>query len=124
VAEKPASRRLPAKFSGQRKPTTSCHQAGRYNAIQRLAYVVVLLLGMLAVASGLALWKPVQMSTLAVALGGYEAARRLHFVAMAGIVTFTTIHLVMVMLIPRTLIGMITGRVGVDTAREVPSDEA
>jgi thiosulfate reductase cytochrome b subunit len=94
------------------------HQAGRYNAVQRLAYVVVLLLGMIAVASGLALWKPVQMSTLAMALGGYEAARRIHFVAMAGIVTFTVIHLVMVMLIPRTLIGMITGRGGVDTARE------
>jgi thiosulfate reductase cytochrome b subunit len=79
--------------------------------VQRLAYVVVLLLGMLAVASGLSLWKPVQLHSLANLLGGYEVARRIHFLAMAGIVAFIVLHLALVALVPRTLVSMITGRV-------------
>ncbi|MBP0495080.1 MULTISPECIES: cytochrome b/b6 domain-containing protein [Roseomonas] len=85
------------------------HRAGTYNAVQRATYVGVLLLGILILASGLALWKPVQLHGLAGLLGGYEAARRVHFLAMAGIVGFTLLHLVMVALVPRTLPGMITG---------------
>ncbi len=86
------------------------HPPGTYNAVQRLAYVCVLLLGGLAVVSGLALWKPVQLQTLAALLGGYEAARRIHFLAMAGIVCFVVLHLLLVLLVPRTLVGMVTGR--------------
>lgn len=86
------------------------HQLGTYNAVQRMAYVIVLLLGIAAVASGLALWKPVQLQALATLLGGYEAARRIHFIAMAGIVAFIVLHLVLVALVPRTLVAMITGR--------------
>jgi thiosulfate reductase cytochrome b subunit len=52
------------------------HRLGDYNAVQRLAYVGVLVLGALATASGLALWKPVQLSGLVTAVGGYEVARR------------------------------------------------
>ncbi|MFC7555397.1 cytochrome b/b6 domain-containing protein [Pseudoroseomonas wenyumeiae] len=86
------------------------HTVGAYNAVQRLAYVVVLLLGILAVASGLSLWKPVQLHGLAALLGGYEVARRIHFLAMAGIVAFIVLHLTLVALVPRTLVSMITGR--------------
>jgi thiosulfate reductase cytochrome b subunit len=86
------------------------HRTGSYNAVQRLLYVVVLLLGVLALASGLALWKPVQLQTLAALLGGYEVARRIHFLAMAGILGFTVVHLALVALVPRTLPAMITGR--------------
>jgi thiosulfate reductase cytochrome b subunit len=43
-------------------------------------------------------------------LGGYEVARRVHFFAMAGIVAFVVLHLTLVMLVPRTLVSMITGR--------------
>ncbi|RKK01986.1 cytochrome b/b6 domain-containing protein [Pseudoroseomonas wenyumeiae] len=86
------------------------HTVGAYNAVQRLAYVVVLLLGLLAVASGLSLWKPVQLHGLAALLGGYEVARRIHFLAMAGIVAFIVLHLTLVALVPRTLVSMITGR--------------
>jgi thiosulfate reductase cytochrome b subunit len=85
------------------------HSSGAYNAVQRLAYIVVLLLGALAVVSGLALWKPVQLPFAAL-LGGYEVARRVHFFAMAGIVAFVVLHLTLVMLVPRTLVSMITGR--------------
>ena len=86
------------------------HRLGAYNAVQRLAYVVVLLLGVLAVASGLSLWKPVQLHALASLMGGYEVARRVHFIAMAGIAGFIVLHLVLVMLVPGTLVAMITGR--------------
>ncbi len=87
------------------------HRVGEYNAVQRLAYVGVLTLGMLAVVSGLALWKPVQLQAVTALLGGYEVARRVHFVVMTGIVGFILLHLVLVMLVPRTLPGMVTGRV-------------
>ena len=86
------------------------HQIGSYNAVQRLLYLFVLLAGVLAVVSGLALWKPVQLETLSTLLGGYEVTRRIHFAAMSGILGFTAIHLLLVILVPRTLPAMITGR--------------
>ncbi len=92
------------------------HPPGTYNAVQRLAYVGVLMLGALAVLSGLALWKPVQLQTVAALLGGYEAARRIHFLAMAGIVGFVGVHLILVALVPHTLPGMLSGRARVSTA--------
>ncbi|HEY2131868.1 MAG TPA: cytochrome b/b6 domain-containing protein [Acetobacteraceae bacterium] len=94
------------------------HTVGEYNAVQRLAYVVVLALGGLAVASGLALWKPVQLDFLASLFGGYDVARRVHFVAMAGIVGFIVVHLALVLLVPRTLPSMITGRARLPAAPE------
>jgi thiosulfate reductase cytochrome b subunit len=85
------------------------HRLGQYNAVQRLLYVVVLLAGGLAVASGLALWKPVQLNLLSTLFGGYEITRRVHFIAMSGIVGFVAVHLALVLLVPRTLPPMITG---------------
>ena len=86
------------------------HKLGAYNAVQKLLYVAVLLLGVAALASGLALWKPVQLQMLGSLLGGYEAARRIHFLAMAGIVGFVVVHLALVVLVPSTLVAMVTGR--------------
>lgn len=90
------------------------HQLGTYNAVQRLLYVVVLICGVAAVLSGLALWKPVQLQALASLLGGYEVARRIHFLAMSGIVAFTVIHLLLVILVPATLVAMVTGRARIE----------
>ena len=87
------------------------HTAGGYNAVQRLAYVVTLVLGVVAVASGLSLWKPVQLNWLSELFGGYEVSRRVHFAAMAGIVGFIVLHLALVRVVPRTLPGMIVGQV-------------
>ena len=42
-------------------------------------------------------------------LGGYDTARFVHFLAMAGIVGFIGIHLILVVLVPRTLLSMISG---------------
>jgi thiosulfate reductase cytochrome b subunit len=86
------------------------HRSGEYNAVQRLMYLGVILAGLLAVASGLMLWKPVQFDAVLYPLGGYEVMRRVHFVAMAGIVGFVVVHLALVVMVPRTLPAMITGR--------------
>ena len=82
----------------------------RYNAVQKFSYVVVLLCGALIVASGLAMWKPVQLRELAALLGGYEGARLVHFFAMAAIVLFLLVHVVMAFLVPKSLRAIIRGR--------------
>jgi thiosulfate reductase cytochrome b subunit len=92
------------------------HRLGAYNAVQRLFYVAVLLLAVLAVLSGLGLWKPVQFQTMVGLVGGYEVVRRIHFVAMAGIVGFLAVHLALVAVVPSTLWAMITGRARVEAS--------
>lgn len=84
----------------------------QYNQVQKLAYLLVVLDLIVIVLSGLVLWKSVQFSTLRELLGGYEAARRIHFFAMAFIVVFVAVHLVMVALVPRTLLTMLRGKRG------------
>ena len=63
----------------------------------------MLLAGVLAVSSGLALWKPVQLRPLSPLFGGFEVTRRVHFAATTGIVGFIAIHLALVLLVPKTL---------------------
>lgn len=82
----------------------------RYNTVQRLAYLFVMLDSVLLVLSGLVLWKSVQFPLLRTLLGGYEGARLVHFGAMFALVFFVLVHLVMVMLVPRTLLTMVRGR--------------
>ena len=81
-----------------------------YNAVQKLLYLGVILAGVVIVLSGMAIWKPVQMQELASLFGGYDGARYVHFFAMATIVGFLFIHIVMALLVPRALRAMITGR--------------
>jgi len=81
-----------------------------YNAVQKLLYLGVILAGIVIVLSGLAIWKPVQMQELAAVFGGYDAARYVHFFAMAAIVGFLVVHVVMALLVPKSLRAMITGR--------------
>ncbi len=85
------------------------HQTGVYNAVQRLMYLGVLAAILLVIASGLALWKPVQLQWLSALFGGYEASRRVHFVAMSAIAAFIIVHLALVAIVPSTLIAMLTG---------------
>jgi len=81
-----------------------------YNAVQKVLYLGVLIAGVIIVASGFALWKPVQLQELASLFGGYEGARLVHFFAMAAIVVFLVIHVVMAFLVPKSLRAMIRGR--------------
>ena len=81
-----------------------------YNAVQKLLYVGVILAGVVIVLSGLSIWKPVQLQELTAVFGGYDAARYVHFFAMAAIVGFLVVHVVMALLVPKSLRAMITGR--------------
>jgi thiosulfate reductase cytochrome b subunit len=81
-----------------------------YNAAQRAAYIAIILCAVVLVLSGMAIWKPVQMQELAALLGGYEGARRVHFITMSLLVFIVLVHVVMVALVPRTLPTMFTGR--------------
>jgi thiosulfate reductase cytochrome b subunit len=81
-----------------------------YNAVQRLFYVGVILAGIVIVLSGISIWQPVQMQELTALFGGYDAARYVHFFAMAAIVGFLVVHVIMALLVPRSLRAMITGR--------------
>ncbi|MBM3527800.1 MAG: cytochrome b/b6 domain-containing protein [Alphaproteobacteria bacterium] len=81
-----------------------------YNAMQRLLYLGVILAGIVIVLSGLAMWKPIQLQELTALFGGYEAARYVHFFAMAAIVGFLAVHIVLALVVPRSLRTMVTGR--------------
>jgi thiosulfate reductase cytochrome b subunit len=81
-----------------------------YNAVQKLLYLGVILAGVVVVVSGLAIWKPVQLQELTALLGGYDFARYIHFAAMAVIVGFLLIHIIMAFVVPKSLRAMIIGR--------------
>ena len=81
-----------------------------YNAVQRLLYLGVIVAGIIIVLSGLSIWKPVQVQELTALFGGYDAARYVHFFAMAAIAGFLVIHVIMAALVPRSLRAMIVGR--------------
>jgi thiosulfate reductase cytochrome b subunit len=81
-----------------------------YNAVQKLLYLGVILAGIVIVLSGLAIWKPVQLQELTALFGGYDAARYVHFFAMATIVGFLIVHVIMALVVPKSLRAMITGR--------------
>ena len=81
-----------------------------YNAIQKLAYLVVIADIVLIVLSGLAVWKSVQFPLLRTLMGGYDNARIVHFICMSVLVAFFVVHVVMVALVPRSLLLMIRGR--------------
>jgi thiosulfate reductase cytochrome b subunit len=81
-----------------------------YNAVQKVLYLGALLAGAVVVASGLSIWKPVQLQWLTALFGGYDAARYVHFFAMAAIVGFLIVHVALALLVPKSLRAMIVGR--------------
>ena len=80
-----------------------------YNAVQKVLYIVVILAGVSQVITGLAIWKPVQFSGLVGLLGGFQAARLIHFLGMAVIVGFLAVHVALSLLVPKTLWAMLFG---------------
>jgi thiosulfate reductase cytochrome b subunit len=80
-----------------------------YNQVQRAAYLFAMLDLIVLVISGLVIWKSVQFGLLRELLGGYDSARHVHFIAMALLMGFVAVHLVMVALVPKTLRLMILG---------------
>lgn len=83
---------------------------GKHNALQKLAYSTIILLGALATLTGFAIYKPVQLSWLTALFGGYELARYWHFLTVWIFVAFTLLHVVLVFVVDRASIrAMITG---------------
>ncbi|MBP9097770.1 MAG: cytochrome b/b6 domain-containing protein [Ferruginibacter sp.] len=70
----------------------------KYNAAQRIAYSVVLFMGLGMILTGFAIYKPVQLNWLCNLLGGYEWARAEHFILTIGFVLFFLIHVIQVIL--------------------------
>ncbi len=81
-----------------------------YNMVQRVAYLFVMVDGVLLVLSGLVVWKSVQFPLLRTLMGGFDTARYIHFFAMSSMVGFVAVHLIMVLLVPKTLLAMLRGR--------------
>lgn len=69
---------------------------GKFNAIQRLAYSGFIVLGILMVLTGFAIYKPVQLHWLAASFGGYKTARLVHFSATILICVFIFVHVLQV----------------------------
>lgn len=94
---------IPSSF--KRAPLIALHDAhivkkpptqGKYNDAQRIAYTSIILMGAGSVVTGLAIYKPTQLSWLTALLGGYEWARWEHFYLTVGYVLFFIVHLVQV----------------------------
>jgi thiosulfate reductase cytochrome b subunit len=84
---------------------------GKHNALQKAAYTGIILLGSIAILSGFAIWKPVQLAWLTAAFGGFQAARYWHFWTVWLFVGFTLVHVALVFTAdPASLRAMVTGR--------------
>src|SRR6185312_14874767 len=68
----------------------------KYNAAQRIAYTVVIFMGLGSVLTGLSIYKPVQFGTLTSMLGGYEWARIEHFTLTILFTLFFLVHITQV----------------------------
>ena len=83
---------------------------GRYNAAQKIAYTMVILMGLGSLLTGLAIYKPVQFHWITAILGGYEWARAEHFILNIGFILFFVVHILQVIKTGwSNFQGMITG---------------
>ncbi len=65
---------------------------GKFNGAQKIAYTMVVVMGLGSLLTGLAIYKPVQLNWLTAAFGGYEWARFFHFWLTIGYVGFFLVH--------------------------------
>ena len=98
-----------------------------YNAVQKTLYLGIILIGVLQVISGVAIWKPVQFSFLTALFYDFQGARLAHFIGMGLIVLFLLVHVTLALLVPKTLLAMLSGgpRIntdGVEAVRSVSPD--
>jgi thiosulfate reductase cytochrome b subunit len=70
----------------------------KYNAAQQIAYTAIVVMGMGSFLTGLAIYKPVQVSWLTALFGGYATARLIHFLLTMGYCGFFVIHIGQVLL--------------------------
>ncbi len=121
---------LPVPSSLKRAPLVALHDAhivkekppqGKYNDAQRIAYTSVILMGVGSVLSGLAIYKPLQLSFLTTLFGGYEWARWVHFWLTISFVSFFLVHVFQVIMAGwSNFQSMITGSDVVDAIEPTP----
>lgn len=70
----------------------------KYNAAQRIAYTLVIVMGFGSILTGLAIYKPVQFYWITWLCGGYHFARIIHFALTMAYLLFFVIHLAQVIL--------------------------
>ncbi len=68
----------------------------KYNAAQQLTYTAIIVMGALSVLTGFAIYKPAQLTWLAMLFGGYQTARLIHFFLLVGFVLFFILHVAQV----------------------------
>ncbi|HZE83586.1 MAG TPA: cytochrome b/b6 domain-containing protein, partial [Puia sp.] len=82
----------------------------KYNGAQKIAYSAIIVMGFGSVLTGLAIYKPVQLSWLCSLFGGYGSSRVIHFILTIGYCIFFLIHIVQVALAGwNNFRGMIAG---------------
>jgi len=83
---------------------------GKHNPLQKLAYSSVVVLGVLAVLSGLSIYKPTQLGWLTALFGGFQLARYWHFWIVWAFVAFSIVHVILVFVVdPASLRAMLSG---------------
>ena len=93
-----------------RRPWPHPPVRAKYNALQRAAYFAMPLAGALAVASGWAMHKPVQLGWLERLFVSYDGARVVHLACMVALASFIVPHVVLVIADGwDTLRSMVTG---------------
>jgi thiosulfate reductase cytochrome b subunit len=99
-----------------------------YNAVQKVLYLGIIAVGILTVTSGLVIWKPIQFSELATLFYDFQTARLVHFLCMTAIVLFLLVHVALALLVPRSLLAMLTGgplvKVALPRAGDAPATAA
>src|SRR2546427_5346080 len=83
---------------------------GKHNPLQKLAYTFIIVLGVLSVLTGFAVYKPTQFSWLTALFGGFQGARYWHFWAVWIFTGFLIVHVILVFVVdPASLRAMISG---------------
>jgi len=134
LARKGRWRRLVPDRQGLRDvPATLAHEIGlrkelppqgKYNSMQQLTYSFVWAVAMLLVASGFAIYKPVQLSWLVTLFGGYDPARWVHFTATVMLMLFVLVHVIQVIRSGRRNAASIITGYRVEKRAVAPTGEA
>jgi thiosulfate reductase cytochrome b subunit len=80
------------------------------NAVQKVFYWGALAAIAVMILSRLAIWKPVLTCPVDLAVGGFQGVRPVHLLMMTAIVLFWVVHVIVVVLVPRTFVAMVIGR--------------
>ncbi|AVX20667.1 MULTISPECIES: Ni/Fe-hydrogenase, b-type cytochrome subunit [Carboxydocella] len=70
-------------------------KSGKYNALQKLSYLGIVVIILFQAVTGFALYRPELFSSVVTTLGGLHALRMTHYLVMWIIIAFTIIHVYM-----------------------------